>query len=248
MDYDATDIPVVYDKARALSSGVQQLWLSTVARYVGERCLPCILDLGCGTGRFTQALADYFDADTVGADPSCKMLEQARAKQRSTRIRYEHATGEMLPLPDASVGLVFMSMVFHHFLDPHQVARECRRVTQRSGLIFLRNGTRDGIASYPFLGFFPESRPILQKRLPTCSYIREVFETAGFRTVDAAALNNQLAPTYADYADKIAAGGDSILAELSAEDFTRGLSALRRHAARVDPQPVRQPIDYFVFE
>src|SRR5687767_3582624 len=212
--------------------------MKAVARYVGERRVPAILDLGCGTGRFTQALADTFDADTVGTDPSRKMLEQARAKPSSSRVRYEHASGETLPLPDASIGLVFMSMVFHHFLDPPQVARECRRVTQASGLIFLRNGTREGIPSYPYLGYFPESHPILEKRLPACAYIRDVFETAGFRTIDAGALNQQLAPTYADYADKIAAGGDSILAELSAEDFARGLAALRSHAARVDPQPV----------
>jgi hypothetical protein len=56
-----------------------------------------------------------------------------------------------------------------------------------------------------------------------------------------------IAPSLAVYADKLAAGGDSILASLSSDVFNAGLAARRVHAASVDPRAVTEPIDFFVF-
>jgi hypothetical protein len=75
-----------------------------------------------------------------------------------------------------------------------------------------------------------------------------VIEAAGLRTLDVGVFTQQIAPDYATYADKLAAGADSILAELSPEEFEQGLSRLRDRAARTEPTPVNEPIDYFVFE
>lgn len=77
--------------------------------------------------------------------------------------------------------------------------------------------------------------------------ITDTFEKAGFSTLAAEVVVQQIAPTVSDYAEKLAAGGDSILASLNARDLEDGLKALRRHAALVDPQPVTERIDVFVF-
>ena len=49
------------------------------------------------------------------------------------------------------------------------------------------------------------------------------------------------------HADRIAAGGDSVLAEIDSLEFEAGLKALCVHAAHVDPRPVTEPIDFFAF-
>src|SRR2546421_2286825 len=103
MDYDATDIPGAYDRGRDHGPDFLNLWMSVVARHVQDQPIRVILDLGCGTGRFSEALAARFDAAVVGIDPSIKMLEQARAKRRDPRGRYEHGSAEKIPLPDNSV-------------------------------------------------------------------------------------------------------------------------------------------------
>lgn len=88
MDYDATAMPAVYDAGRGYSPQVLDLWLSTIARIAGaQRPIHDILDLGCGTGRYSGALSEHFGASVVAIDPSEKMLARARRKA-AARVRY----------------------------------------------------------------------------------------------------------------------------------------------------------------
>ncbi len=247
MDYDSTNIPAGYDLARNHSPEVLDLWMETVSSYAGQNSIGTVLDLGCGTGRFSQALASHFAAEVIGVDPSAKMIELAQAKPHNARIQYAMGRGEEIPLRSRSVDLVFMSMVFHHFKSPALVARECGRVLRDGGLVFLRAGTLEHVSSYPYVPFFPASMPILERTLTANQVVRDTFESAGLRTIEAGVLVQQVTSTYAAYADRIAAGGDSVLAELDPLEFEAGLKALRAHAARVDPKPVTEPIDFFVF-
>jgi ubiquinone/menaquinone biosynthesis C-methylase UbiE len=247
MDYDATDIPVGYDRGRDHGPEVLRLWMDVVSSYVEGRRVKTVLDLGCGTGRFSGALAARFDAEVVGVDPSKKMLEQARGKLRDRRVRYEVGRGEAIPLADDSVDLIFMSMIFHHFDDPQRAARECRRVLREGATAFLRAGVRERISSYPYVDFFPATRPILEETLPAVGFVREVFESAGFGTVASDVVVQQIAPGYAAYSEKLSAGADSVLARLSRGDFEAGLEAMRAHAARAGEQAVFEPIDVLVF-
>lgn len=247
MDYDKTEIPVGYDRGRDHGPEVLQLWMNVVSAAVGEQRIDTILDLGCGTGRFSEALAAHFDAEVVGIDPSEKMLEQAQKKLRDSRVRYKPGRAEAIPLPNDSVDLIFMSMSFHHFEDHALVARECRRVLRDGAAAVLRTGTRERIPSYPYVEFFPESGPILDECLPTVAFIHEVFESAGFSTVSSDLVIQTIAPDYAVYAEKLAAGADSVLAQLSPSDFQAGIQATRTHAACAGDEPVCEPIDVFVF-
>jgi len=111
MDYDATDIASSYDRGRDHGPEFLDLWMNVISSHVKGQQIETILDLGCGTGRFTEALAVRFDAEVIGVDPSKKMLAQARSKSSDGRIRYEHGRGESILLPDNSVDLVFISMI-----------------------------------------------------------------------------------------------------------------------------------------
>jgi ubiquinone/menaquinone biosynthesis C-methylase UbiE len=247
MDYDATEIPSAYDKGRDHGPELLDLWMDAVAFHVEEDSIHTILDLGCGTGRFSEALAARFNAEVIGIDPSKKMLEQARSKQLDARVHYEPGSGEAIPLPANSVDVVFMSMSFHHFNNPALAARECRRVLRNGGKAFLRTGTRERISSYPYVDFFPESIPIMNEVLPGNSSIREVFTTAGFRMVTMDLITQTIAPNHMSYADKLATGADSVLARLSQTEFQNGMEAIRAHASTVRDQAITEPIDLFVF-
>src|SRR5262245_34900399 len=98
MDYDVTKMPEGYDRGRSLSTGVLDEWLALLERQLGNDAVRNIVDLGCGTGRFSDALARHFRADLIGVDPSSKMLAEAEKKPRSERVRYVSGRGEALPV------------------------------------------------------------------------------------------------------------------------------------------------------
>lgn len=248
-EYDRTDIPTAYDRGRDHGPHLLALWTRALEAHL-TRPPARILDLGCGTGRFSDALSAHFRADVIGLDPSVKMLSQALAKPHGTRVRYARACAEAMPLPAESVDVIFMSMSLHHFSSHDQAATECCRVLRADGRLFIRNGTREQIPAYPYYPFFPASHPILEEVLPASARIRATFEAAGFRLIAQDLITQEIAPDWATYADKLATRSDSVLARLSDEDFERGIAAIRRHAERAergDREAVTEPIDLFVF-
>ena len=246
-EYDKTDIPAGYDRARDHGPEVTNLWMNTIATHLEGHTVTRILDLGCGTGRFSEALAARFNAEVIGLDPSQKMLELARNKQHDARVQYQLGRAENIPLKSASVDLVFMSMSLHHFNDITVAARECRRVLRDNGHVVIRTATREQINSYPYVPFIATSRPILEGVLPSTAEIRDGFAAAGLHIVASHIITQTIAPDWTVYAEKLAAGGDSVLAKLSQQEFDAGLAAVRRHAVTGDGRrPVVEPINLIV--
>jgi len=248
VDYDRTSIPEGYDRGRDHGPEALALWMSVIESRVRGRAIHRILDLGCGTGRFSQGLATRFGAEVVGVDPSQKMLAIARGKPHEARVRYVEGRAEAIPLDAESVDMVFTSMTFHHFTDRALAASECRRVLRPGGVLLVRTATREQIDSYAYVPFIPVTRSLHEEVLPTLGEIRGVFETAGFRLVSSEIVTQTIAPTWSVYAEKLATGADSVLARVSATELEAGLERVRRHAAEVDPQAVTEPIDLLVFE
>jgi len=247
MDYDLTDIPLGYDRSRDHGPEFLDLWMHALEPYLDRLDVKRILDLGCGTGRFSEALAVHFNAEVIGIDPSAKMLERARAKEHRGHVQYQHGSAEAIPLPPTSVDVIFMSMSFHHFMDRVLAARECRRVLRRQGVVCLRTGTREQIQSYPYVPFFRSTAAKLVEVLPDHATLRQPFEAAGFRLEAFEVIRQTIALSWNAYADKLSAKGDSVLASLSHQEFESGLAALRRHGLKAVSQSIVEPIDLFVF-
>lgn len=95
-----------------------------------------ILDAGCGTGRLLRAAAQRWpDAALIGVDPAEGMVEVARKLTPGATI--QRGLAEALPLPDASVDLVFSTMSFHHWHDQQAGVREIARVLRPGGHFIL---------------------------------------------------------------------------------------------------------------
>jgi SAM-dependent methyltransferase len=102
-----------------------------------------ILDLPCGTGRFTGALARE-GFEVVGSDISLEMLRKAAAipggQQRAIR-GYLQANAEHLPLLDGSLDCVVCIRFMMH-VDPAtrvRMLREFRRVSRRWAIVDYRH-------------------------------------------------------------------------------------------------------------
>jgi SAM-dependent methyltransferase len=246
VDYDKSNISSTYNRGRDHGPAFLELWMKTIATYTAPVQVLRVVDLGCGTGRFSESISARLDTEVIGIDPSMKMLCEARRALKDSRVFYARGCAEALPLPSNSVDLVFISMAFHHFTNPQLAAEECNRVVRENGRVFMRTGSRDRIPQYPYVPFFPASRILLEQRLPTLASQRHMFESAGFTTLFSEIVIQQIAADYLAYAEKLSARADSILIDLDDDHFESGLTALRE-AARMPHQSVTEPIDVLVF-
>jgi SAM-dependent methyltransferase len=90
------------------------------------------LDLGCGTGAATRALAEV--CPTVGADMSAQALAYSHGRGLP---RLALADGQRLPFANESFDLVMGLDVFEHIPDDEAAFRECFRVLRPGGALVL---------------------------------------------------------------------------------------------------------------
>jgi SAM-dependent methyltransferase len=88
------------------------------------------LDVACGTGQATNALA-LISEDVTGVDSSVDMLNQAR---KHSRLRFVEGAAENLPFPDAHFDLVNVSMGFH-WIEQEKFLKNAFRVLNTDGFL-----------------------------------------------------------------------------------------------------------------
>jgi 2-polyprenyl-3-methyl-5-hydroxy-6-metoxy-1,4-benzoquinol methylase len=94
-----------------------------------------VLELGCGTGYFTQELARC-GADIVAVDVSPELLEIARANCSAPNVRYEIQNAYELSYPGDAFDSVVGSSVLHH-LEIEEALRQIHRVLRPGGTMFF---------------------------------------------------------------------------------------------------------------
>ncbi len=97
-----------------------------------------ILDVGAGTGAGAMALSQrYKGAELVSLDLCQGMLKQGRRKAPRWRSRHRFvcADAEALPMPAASVDLLFSNLTLQWCNDPDRVFSEFRRVLAPGALV-----------------------------------------------------------------------------------------------------------------
>ncbi|SEH11885.1 Methyltransferase domain-containing protein [Natronorubrum sediminis] len=132
--YQADDVAEEYDDKRFSQGG--QLIDRREKEAVLEAIMPVedrnILEIACGTGRFTVMLAEQ-GADVVGLDISAAMLQQGRKKTKNVELEgtLEFLRGDAgrLPFPDDHFDTVIAMRFFHLADDPEAFLTEMRRVS-----------------------------------------------------------------------------------------------------------------------
>jgi malonyl-CoA O-methyltransferase len=106
-----------------------------------------VLDLGCATGHGADALAARWPgARVIALDASPAMLAQTARREGSARIERLLAEAEAIPLPDASVDLVFSNLVLPWCEDIDAVFGEVARVLKPRGLFTFTTFGPDTLA------------------------------------------------------------------------------------------------------
>ena len=102
-----------------------------------ESGLGSVLEFGCGTGQFTEAILGGSDR-ILATDFSDEMIAKAREMRGNLdRVVFEKADATNLPYENAVFDTVFMANFIHLVDDPSMAIRESHRVLKPGGTILL---------------------------------------------------------------------------------------------------------------
>jgi trans-aconitate methyltransferase len=127
-------------------SDPQLAWGRTVAARLAPVAGERILDLGCGTGRLTEEIAQTPGIHVVGLDRSAAMLQEAASRRAQTPgldshtgPAYVRGDGEALPFADV-FDAVFSTATFHWIPDHDRLFRSLYTALRAGGRVIAQCG------------------------------------------------------------------------------------------------------------
>lgn len=149
---------------------------------------PVVVDVGCGWGGSLRKLNERFRPERlVGFDIAPKMVDASVREAAGLRtasggaVEVVRASSAALPLPEASVDLLFCHQTFHHLVDQDAAIAEFFRVLKPGGTLLFAESTRRYIHSWIIRLLFRHPMDV-QKTAP--EYLALV-RAAGFMVPDA---------------------------------------------------------------
>jgi len=110
-----------------------------ILRAVGNRKVDLLVDLGTGTGRMLELLAEHYRRG-IGVDSSREMIAIARAKLVSAGINHAQVRlGDIANL-DPAIGqadIIIIHQVLHYFDDPGRMLAAARSALKPNGELLI---------------------------------------------------------------------------------------------------------------
>jgi SAM-dependent methyltransferase len=239
------DAAARYNSARDLPESTRRLWIDLLGASV-DRAPERIVDIGCGTGRFTSILHDAFSAPIIGIDPSIAMLQQAEATHGPI-AEWRQGTADRTGLEPDRYDLIFMSQAYHHLNDVPGALGELARIS--SSRFLIRNGSLENVDGLRWLEYFPEALEIERRRAPPQEKITREVERAGFRLISMQTVEQHSSDSWHQHLERIEQRGLSVMMMIPDESFLEGCRRFREWVdTESEPTPVIEPVDLFVFE
>ena len=141
-----------------------------------------MLDVGCGTGRVSAALAER-GSRVWGIEPSPEMAALARKRVSTVKV----ASAEHLPFKDGWFDRAVMWLVVH-LLDRPEAFAEAVRVLAPDGRLVVATFDPAHFERYWLNRFFPSLEAIDRARFPEPAQLQDELEAAGFSSVRLIAL------------------------------------------------------------
>ncbi len=151
-----------------------------------------ILDAGCGTGNYSQAMLDYVGSiEAVDMNPG--MLEVAAQKLAGARdegrISFHSARIDELPFEDEHFDGVMINQVLHHLPDDavkdfpahRRVFAEFARVLKPGGVLVVNTCSQEQLRhGYWHYSLIPEGADALRARYVPLDELAEILVASGF--------------------------------------------------------------------
>ncbi|MEV0611055.1 methyltransferase domain-containing protein [Polymorphospora rubra] len=236
--YDNADA-AAFAATRHLTDDGLTAWREAVTRHLDPRAGMRVLDLGAGTGMWSQAFTTWYDRiEVIAVEPS----EAMRA--RSVHQPVVPGDVQRIPLDDGSADAAWLSTVIHHVPDLARAARELRRVLRPGGRVLIRSAFAGRHQAITLFRYFPEAIRVLDT-YPGVADVEAAFATAGFVTVGFEQVPQVSAASLREAAAALRREAHTLLQLINDDEYAAGLARLHT-AAQLENGPVVDALDLLV--
>jgi len=169
MKPDYSRIADYYDMVRTNDRDYLRFWTAPLIDFGEITDESRVLDVGCGTGRFTITLEEMSGAEVYGLDASRDMLDKAMKK--SSRGKWVQGHAEDLPFENGFFDAVTITMAIHQFDNKKKAIAEANRVLRSGGHLLILT-TSHGRIRNSYFSLFPGIAEIDLKRFPSIPQIK----------------------------------------------------------------------------
>jgi SAM-dependent methyltransferase len=245
-DYDPARASA-YDAERAAPdaplSEVRDIVVHEFAVVPGRRV---VIDIGAGTGLWSDRLARWLSMPVIAVEPSIAMIGVLASKRLGSVLAVQ-GRAEALPIRDGVCGIAWMSTVVHHFDDLDAAAAEAARVLAPGGVVLVRSSFPDQQSGEVYPSRFFPSAACVAGEFPRLEEVTRAFGRAGVELRGRHTPGEVAAATRIDFLERVQTRADSLLREVGDDEFAAGLRRLRRWVEAAPDEPVLFRPDLLVF-
>lgn len=177
-----------------------------------------VLEVGCGTGRLSQALQERDHARVWALDASAEMVGRAKALGVNARI----GRAEALPFKEGWFDAVVVRMAIH-LVDRARAFPQAVRVLAPTGRLVIATEDPASFDRVWFARFFPSVPDLDRARFPSESALRAELVRAGLASVRIESIHQTRSTTREHALDVIRSRAFSTFDLLPAEEYAAGL-------------------------
>jgi ubiquinone/menaquinone biosynthesis C-methylase UbiE len=209
---------------------------------IGPGCR--VLDVGCGTGGFSRAIAETASAVVTGIDASARFIAFAEEQPAPARgaVRWLVGDAELLPLEDESFDRVLLSFVLHQLVRPEAAVAEAFRVLAPAGIVLVRTIAPEDAGRRVPERYLPSMAAADAARLPPLEAIERWLVEAGFAEPRTRVVLRNKPLRLEDEERQLAIEARDRYPFISAAELDEGVRRMRADAERqqdawTDPRP-----------
>jgi len=198
------------------------------------------LDVGCGTGAFTELVIERCAPRSVDAiDPAEDQITYARSQPAATSAMFRVGDAQSLPFADGTFDVAAMALVITFVPDPAKAVHEMRRVVKPGGTVatYMWDFFGRGFTQQPFYDAFEAMNlavpaPV-RRESSRLDVLEAFFRAAGFDRIETRVIEITVSyPNFDDYWASQTGLGNTIvqaMQKMSAPEMARFKAHLQEH-------------------